>query len=312
MRDRRALALLLAVLPCLAQPACTASPGSHSAAGKPIAAVLLRTYFVRLAGAAGLGPKHPPLDRFIFGGYLAGSQDGKAQLGALRTRFTLNDLAFQYSDVKEWEAGKDVLLQLGFGQQIQVKLSNLDHPGGSVTADFEITFGARQVFQRKLPFKAGDCVLFGGRLDPSLPILSVFSVEVREFPEKTAPYDQFLSQSRRDFQDFAPPPPQQRDQEPYLPGVGDVTMPELISRETAAYPDAARAEKIEGDVIVEVVVDREGKVTKPRVITSPSVFDASALKAAATYRYKPAMKNGSPVAVTMNIIIVYKYTLHPS
>jgi len=311
MRDRRALSLLTALLPLLALPACSASPG-HSAAEKPVVAVLLRTYFHRLAGDAALGPKHPPLERFTFGGYLAGGQEGKAQLAALRQRFTVYDLAFQFSDVKEWEEGKDALLQLGFGEQIQVKLSNLAHTGGAVTVDFEITFGSRQVFQRKLPFKAGDCVLFAGRLDPSLPILSIFSVEVREFPDgKTAPYDQFLSQSRQDFQDFAPPPPEQRDKEPYLPGVGDVTMPELISKETAAYPEAAKAEKIEGDVIVEVVVDREGKATNPRVITNPSIFDASALKAATTYRYKPAMKNGSPVAVTMNLIIVYKYTLRP-
>jgi hypothetical protein len=42
MRDRRALSLLTALLPLLALPACSASPG-HSAAEKPVVAVLLRT-----------------------------------------------------------------------------------------------------------------------------------------------------------------------------------------------------------------------------------------------------------------------------
>ncbi|HEV8376689.1 MAG TPA: energy transducer TonB [Candidatus Polarisedimenticolia bacterium] len=313
MRDRRGIVLLAAVMVTAAFPACAASPGAPSPVSKPSKAVLLRTYFLRIGGDAMMGAKHPPLDRFQFGGYLPGGQSGKAQLAALRQRFTLQDLAFQYSDVQEWAEGKDALLQLGFGEQIQVKVANLANPGGTFTADFEITFGAKEVFRRKLPFKPGDCVIFAGRLDPSLPILSVFSVEIREFPEgKTAPYDQFLYRSRQDFQDFAPPIPQQRDQEPYLPGIGDVSMPELIAKQSAIYPDAAKAGKIEGDVIVEVVVDREGNVTKPRVITNPSIFDASALAAAATYRYKPAMKNGKPVAVTMNIIIVYKYTLRPN
>jgi outer membrane biosynthesis protein TonB len=59
-------------------------------------------------------------------------------------------------------------------------------------------------------------------------------------------------------------------------------------------------------------VDKEGKATNPRVITPPSMFDYSALEAAATYRYKPALKNGQPVSVTMNIIIVFKYTMRPT
>jgi TonB family protein len=240
--------------------------------------------------------------------------DGKAQLSALASRFTLEKLAYQYSNAKPMEPSGETVLEMGFGQEILVKVANLtQEKDGSLIADFTITFGGRDLIKRKIPFKAGDCVLFAGHLEASLPILSVFSVEIRRFTaDQTQGYDDFLQLARKDAEAFTPPPPQQRDQEPYLPGVGDVSMPELLSRKSAVYPDAAKPEQQEGQVIIEVVVDKEGIATRPHVLTPPSIFDSSALDAAVTYRYKPAMKNGKPVSVTMNIIIVFKYTMRPS
>ena len=276
--------VLLSALVVAGLPACSASSNAPSTPELSKVAVLLRTYFVPLRPEIKLGPKHPALDRFQFNGYLPGGQDGKAQLRSLSARYTLKDLAYQYSDSRRMDEGKEAVLQMGFGEPIQVKVGDLAKAGGALIADFNITVGQRELVHRKIPFKPGDCLLFAGRLDTRLPILSVFSVEIRRFPEnQVAAFQDFMLQPRRDSEAFAPPQPAQRNQEPYLPGVGDV--------------------------IVEVVVDREGKVTNPRVITPASIFDASALEAAATYRYKPATKNGQPVAVTMNIIIVYKLTL---
>ncbi|MCI0410234.1 MAG: energy transducer TonB [Acidobacteria bacterium] len=311
---RYSQAFLFSVLISVALPACAASPNPSSAGSKPKAAVLLRTFFVPLRADVPLGPKHPPLDRFQESGFLAGGQDGKAQLGALASRYTLSNLAYQYSDVKPMAEMGETVLEMGFGEEIQVKVANLTQvKGGPLTADFTITFGQRELIKRQIPFKEGDCVLFAGHLEASLPILSVFSVEIRRFPaDQIQAYDDFLQLARKDSEAFAPPPPQQRSQEPYLPGVGDVSMPELLSRNNAIYPDAAKPDRMEGQVIVEVVVDKEGKTTNPRVITPPSIFDYSALDAAVTYRYKPAMKNGQPVSVTMNIIILFKYTIRPT
>jgi len=311
---RHAQLFLLSMLIAAALPACGASP-NPTAASKLKAAVLLRTYFVPLRADMPLGPKHPPLDRFqVVNGTLPVGQTGKDQLQALAARFTLSNLAYQYSNVKPMEPTGETVLQMGFGEEIQVKVANLAQvEGDMLAADFTVTFGPRGLIQQNLSFKPGDCVIFAGHLEASLPILSVFTVEIRRFPaDASQAYDEFLLQARRDAEAFAPPPPQQRDQEPYLPGVGDVSMPELISRKNAVYPDAAKPDRMEGQVIVEVVVDKEGNVTRPRVLTPPSIFDYSALDAAVTYRYKPAMKNGKPVSVTMNIIIVFKYTMRPT
>jgi TonB family protein len=295
-------------------PACVACTGPAGEAPATRPAVLLRTYFIPLRADVPLGAAHPSLSGFLDSGTIPGGQTGKEQLKVLATRFTQESLAYQFSNVKPMDKSGETVLEMGFGEAIQIKVANLaDAGGGSQKADFSITYGPREVFKRQLAFKPGECVILAGHLESSLPILSVFSLEIRQFtPDQDKAYEDFLNLARLDAESFAPPPPQQRDQEPYLPGIGGVSMPELISRSGAVYPDAAKAEKIEGQVIVEVVVDKTGKANRPRVLTPTSIFDASALQAAVTYRYKPALKDGKPVSVTMNIIIVFKYSMRPT
>lgn len=65
------------------------------------------------------------------------------------------------------------------------------------------------------------------------------------------------------------------------------------------YPPAARAEGIEGVVLVEYRVDAEGRVRAPRVVRAepPGVFDAAALDAVRSWRYRPWRRDGRPVPV---------------
>jgi TonB family protein len=300
-------AALLGIVLC----ACGASSRtSASAAAGERTAVLLRVYYFPLQHGA-MGNRHPPLTTFLHTGTLPGGQDGPAQRASLKAGFTLPDLGFQFSDAKSAEAGKEVVLQMGFGEQIQIHLGPLTRVGPSAySAEFGFTFGRREVLRQTIPFKSGQALLFAGHLDASLPILSVISLEIATFPGGAdLPMQNFLDRARKDREDFAPPPPQQRAQEPYLPGVGDVSLPGLVTNSIALYPDAARAEKLDGQVIVEVTVDREGRATQPKVLVSTSsVFEPAALEAAKTYRYHPALKNGAPVAVTMNLVMIFKYT----
>jgi TonB family protein len=67
-----------------------------------------------------------------------------------------------------------------------------------------------------------------------------------------------------------------------------------------AYPAEARAEGIEGIVVVEYRVSAEGEVRDPRVVRAePSgVFDQAALAAVRTWRYRPHQQQGEAVEVT--------------
>jgi len=89
----RTLLLLLCSLLAAALPGCPTS-STPQGESKPKTAVLLRTYFVPLRADVEMGPNRPPLDKFIDSGSMPGSQDGKDQLRALQSRYTLKALAF--------------------------------------------------------------------------------------------------------------------------------------------------------------------------------------------------------------------------
>lgn len=80
-----------------------------------------------------------------------------------------------------------------------------------------------------------------------------------------------------------------------------VSVPaKLVSSVTAAYPAGARADDVEGDVGLEVVVDGEGRVADARVVKSAGHgFDESALAAIRGYRFSAAQRDGRNVRVRM-------------
>ena len=74
----------------------------------------------------------------------------------------------------------------------------------------------------------------------------------------------------------------------------------LVRSVTAAYPVDARADEFEGDVQLEIVVDREGRVVDARVVRPAGHgFDEAALQAIRSYRFLPAQREGRAVRVRM-------------
>lgn len=74
----------------------------------------------------------------------------------------------------------------------------------------------------------------------------------------------------------------------------------LVRSVAARYPIHARADELEADVEVEVVVDREGRVVDARVSRPAGHgFDEAALAAVRAYRFSPAQREGRAVRVRM-------------
>jgi len=84
-------------------------------------------------------------------------------------------------------------------------------------------------------------------------------------------------------------------------GVNAVSAPaRLVSSAVAAYPPAARADDVEGDVGLEIVVDAAGNVVEARVVARAGHgFDDAALAAIKRYRFSPAAREGRSVRVRM-------------
>jgi TonB family protein len=53
------------------------------------------------------------------------------------------------------------------------------------------------------------------------------------------------------------------------------------------YPPEAKAKGVEGAVKIDVVIDKEGSVTKAEAISGPEVLKAAALEAVRQWKYEP-------------------------
>jgi len=75
------------------------------------------------------------------------------------------------------------------------------------------------------------------------------------------------------------------------------TPPRPLSRTSPRYPPRARADSVEGHVVLSLLVDVSGNVEKAKVVESqpPGVFDEAALEAVRQWRFEPATYEGAPV-----------------
>ena len=62
------------------------------------------------------------------------------------------------------------------------------------------------------------------------------------------------------------------------------------------YPQEAFVKKIEGTVLVEIMIDSSGRVVRARVLQSVPMLDAAAIQTVYQWIFQPAVKHGRPVA----------------
>ena len=73
------------------------------------------------------------------------------------------------------------------------------------------------------------------------------------------------------------------------------------------YPDAARARGIGGNLVVEFIIGRNGRVESIRIIKSPhSSISSAARSTVRTWRFKPGRNKGVPVRVRARKLIEFK------
>ena len=90
-------------------------------------------------------------------------------------------------------------------------------------------------------------------------------------------------------------------EEDALPSFGEYVytdeLPEKITHVQPVYPDIAREAGVDGTVMVQALVGKDGRVKEARVMKSIPMLDAAALAAVKQWVFKPALSNNKPVAV---------------
>jgi TonB family protein len=106
------------------------------------------------------------------------------------------------------------------------------------------------------------------------------------------------------------PPPGAIDSPPALPALDEYVyveeLPEAITKVPPVYPE--NAPRVEGTVMVQALVGKDGRVKDTRIMRSIPMLDEAAVAAVRQWVFKPAMARGSPVAVWVSIPV--KFTLH--
>lgn len=82
---------------------------------------------------------------------------------------------------------------------------------------------------------------------------------------------------------------------------------EILSKPTPAYTDEARKAHIEGEVLLEVVLEASGHLRVLRVVRGLGHgLDESAVRAAEQINFKPAMRDGQPADSTAVVHIIFQ------
>lgn len=98
-------------------------------------------------------------------------------------------------------------------------------------------------------------------------------------------------------------PPPDEPEGPIMVG-GDVKAPVRVYDPHPQYTEIARKARIQGIVIVQATIDKEGNVTDAKVLKGlPMGLDQEALNAVRKWKFEPATLNGKPVAVYYNLTI---------
>ena len=92
---------------------------------------------------------------------------------------------------------------------------------------------------------------------------------------------------------------------PYRPGSG-VTPPRLLREVKAEYTEEARRRAITGDVVLEIVVLRDGSVGDVRVLRGLGLgLDQRAVSAVRQWRFAPSTLRGTPVDVIVEVAVEF-------
>jgi protein TonB len=88
-----------------------------------------------------------------------------------------------------------------------------------------------------------------------------------------------------------------------------MTHPKAIYQPNPEYADRPRRKKIQGNVMLSMIVNADGTVREPQVTQSlDKDLDKKALECVKKWKFEPATKDGQPVA--MRVVVEVNFHLY--
>ena len=82
--------------------------------------------------------------------------------------------------------------------------------------------------------------------------------------------------------------------------------PRLLQQVRPTYPSEAFVKKVEGTVVIEIVIDERGRVVRTRIVRSVTLLDAAAVAAVRQWVFVPALKQGRAVATVAMAPVTFR------
>jgi protein TonB len=79
----------------------------------------------------------------------------------------------------------------------------------------------------------------------------------------------------------------------------------LIKKVQPAYPPLARQARIQGQVLLQAEISKDGNIQNLRLISGHPMLAPAAIEAVKQWRYKPYYLNGEPVEVETQITVIF-------
>jgi TonB family protein len=86
------------------------------------------------------------------------------------------------------------------------------------------------------------------------------------------------------------------------------TRGSIIKKVLPNYPKEARKNRVQGTVVLQVLISKTGDVADMRVISGDELLVPAAIKAVKQWKYKPYLLKGQPIEVQTRITL--NFTLH--
>ena len=82
----------------------------------------------------------------------------------------------------------------------------------------------------------------------------------------------------------------------------------MLTQVKPVYPPLAKQARIQGVVLLEAVISKDGAIDNLRVISGHPLLTQAAIDAVKQWRYKPTLLNGEPVEVVTTITVNFAFS----
>jgi TonB family protein len=88
---------------------------------------------------------------------------------------------------------------------------------------------------------------------------------------------------------------------------GNVQQSMLLSQVKPVYPPDAKEARIQGVVILEALIGKDGNVNEVKAISGHPMLQQAAIDAVSQWKYKPTLLNGQPVEVVTTVTVNFSF-----